>query len=97
MLTLQKHPIPGARIPFVGATMPLISIDRCKPGKVLDVAILRHNPSFITVRYQDEETQVYNTRECAYIEIGTDILHDIHALQDIICKIWPRKIIFTYF
>ena len=96
MLTLEKHPIPGARIPFVGSTMPLISIDRCKAGKVLDIAILRHNPSFITVRYQDEETQVYKPQEYAYIEIGTDVLHDIHALQDIICKIWPRKIIFTY-
>lgn len=96
MLTLEKHPIPGARIPFVGSTMPIISINRCKPGKVLDVAILRQNPAFITIRYQDAETQVYNAREYAYIEIGRDILHDIHALQDIICKIWPRKIIFTY-
>ena len=96
MLTLEKHPIPGARILFAGSSMPLISIDRCKPGKVLDIAILRHNPSFITIRYQDAETQVYNTREYAYIEIGTDVLHDIHALQDIICKTWPRKIIFTY-
>ena len=97
MLTLEKHPIPGARIPFVGASMPLISIDRCKAGKVLDIAILRHNPSCITVRYQDVETQIYNTLEYAYIEIGMDVLHDIHALQDIICKTWPRKIIFTYF
>ena len=96
MLTLEKHPIPGARIPFVGASMPLISIDRCKAGKVLDIAILRHNPSCITVRYQDVETQIYNTLEYAYIEIGMDVLHDIHALQDIICKTWPRKIIFTY-
>ena len=96
MLTLEKHPISGARIPFVGTSMPLISINRCKPGKVLDIAILRHDPLFITVRYQDVETQAYNTLEYAYIEIGTDILHDITALQDVICKTWPRKIIFTY-
>lgn len=96
MLTLEKHPIPGARIPFVGSTMPIIALDRCKPGKVLDIAILRQNPSCITVRYQDVETQTHNTLEYAYIEIGTDVLHDITALQDIICKTWPRKIIFTY-
>ena len=97
MLTLEKHPISGARIPFVGARMPIIALSMCNPGKVLDVAIFRHNPYFITVRYQDVETQVYNTRECAYIEIGTEVLHDIHALQDIIRQTWPRKIIFTYF
>ena len=97
MLTLEKHPIPGARIPFVGATMPIISRDRCKPGKVLDIAIFRHKPSFITIRYQDAETQVYKPQEYAYIEVNQNVLHDIHVLQDIICRTWPRKIIFTYF
>lgn len=96
MLTLEKHPILGARIPFVGSTMPIISIDSCEAGKVLDIAILRHNPSCITIRYQDAETQTHNTLEYAYIEIGWNVLHDIHVLQDIICKTWPRKIIFTY-
>ena len=97
MLTLEKHPISGARIPFVGARMPIIALSMCKPGKVLDVAILRHNPSCITVRYQDEETEIYNILEYAYIEIGRNVLHDIHVLQDVICQTWPRKIIFTYF
>lgn len=96
MLTLEKHPFPGARIPYAGSTMPLISIDRCKAGKVLDVAILRHNPAFITIRYQDVETQTHKPQEYAYIEIGRNVLHDIHALQDIIRQTWPRKIIFTY-
>ena len=96
MLTLEKHPFPGARIPYSGSAMPVIPISSCLSGKVLDIAIIRRNMQYITIRYQDREAPAYSPSEYAYVELGLDILHELSNLQDIIRAIAPRKILFTY-